>query len=67
MELAEMIDDLLKQSSEAHELHREACQRNDLARAEQQLYKYVTLLHAARMVDAAMKRERYVETRQWRA
>lgn len=63
MELPDIIDDLLKQSTEAHALHEEAARSHDLREAERHLYKYVTLLHAAKLIDAAMKRERYVETR----
>lgn len=62
MELAEMIDDLLKQSTDAHNKHAEAVRADDQRTAERLLYVHVTLLHAAKMIDSAMKRSRYMET-----
>lgn len=60
MELSEIIDDLLKQSTEAHNKHVEAVRADDQRTAERLLYVHVMLLHAAKMIDSAMKRCRYV-------
>lgn len=58
MELPEIIDDLLKHSTDAHQHHVEAMRADDQRNAERMLYVHVTLLHAAKMVDSAMKRAR---------
>lgn len=63
MELAEMIDELLRQSTEARNRHADSVRKHDERAAENHHFRYVTLLHAAKLVDSAMKSERYVETR----
>lgn len=62
MELAEIIDDLLKQSTEAHNKHADSVKEQDERGAENHLFRYVTLLHAAKLVDSAMKSERYIRS-----
>lgn len=60
MELPDIIDDLLGKSTDAHNKHVEAVRADDQRNAERLLYVHVTLLHAAKMIDSAMKRCRYV-------
>lgn len=62
MELPEIIDDLLRHSTEAHTRHADAVKAENHPEAERALLRYVTLLHAAKMVDSAIKVDRYVQT-----
>lgn len=62
MELPDIIDDLLRKSTDAHNQYSEAVREDKRRDAETHLYKHVTLLHAAKLIDSAMKRDRYMES-----